>query len=380
MSSRGAAISARHALNGLDMRIFLAGGTGVIGRRVVPLLLADGHHVTALTRTSAGAAHIRASGATAVVADAFNADQFSAAVSAATPDVVMHQLTDLSGGDRAANAALRVRGTRNLVDAAHAAGVARVTAQSIAWAYTPGTVPAVEATPLDLAADEPRRTTVQAIAALEATGAEAEEWVVLRYGTLYGPDTWLHYDGAMADEARAGRLNVSRDVTSSLHVDDAAAAAIHSLSWPSGPVNICDNEPTRPPSGCPTSAGQCSHRHRSYRTKGRAGPAAQTMITLASSASSRATGPGVTASVTGLRTRDEHLSAQRRPSGDGRLSPQRRPGQLDTAAVVRARRPRLSTTRRDKPHRRRHQTTRHPARRRRARPARRHRPGPVSAR
>jgi nucleoside-diphosphate-sugar epimerase len=227
------------------MRIFLAGGTGVIGRRVIPLLLADGHRVTVLTRTSAGAAQIEASGASAVVGDAFNAAQLRAVVCAAAPDVVMHQLTDLSAGDRVANAALRVHGTRNLVDAARAAGVARLIAQSIAWAYEPGDVPASEATPLDVTADEPRRSTVEAVAALEAAVAEADEWVVLRYGTLYGPGTWLHHDGATADDARAGRLVASRDVTSFLHVEDAAAAALNSLNWPSGYVNICDDEPAQ---------------------------------------------------------------------------------------------------------------------------------------
>jgi nucleoside-diphosphate-sugar epimerase len=89
-NSSGGGTCARHAPDVPDVRIFLAGGTGVIGRRVIPLLLADGHRVTALTRTRAGAAQIEASGASAVVGDAFNAAQLRAVVCAAAPDVVMH--------------------------------------------------------------------------------------------------------------------------------------------------------------------------------------------------------------------------------------------------------------------------------------------------
>ena len=102
----------------------------------------------------------------------------------------MHQLTDLTSGTSASNANLRARGTRNLMDAAHAAGVSRVISQSIAWAYTAGCGPAAEETPLDLSTAEPRLTTIRGIAALEQMTQEAPEWVVLRYGILYGPDTW----------------------------------------------------------------------------------------------------------------------------------------------------------------------------------------------
>ena len=72
---------------------------------------------------------------------------------------------------------------------------------------------------------------------------EAPQWVVLRYGILYGPDTWYEPRGGKAADARAGRLLAGDDVTSFVHVDDAAAAAVQALAWPSGPVNICDDEP-----------------------------------------------------------------------------------------------------------------------------------------
>jgi nucleoside-diphosphate-sugar epimerase len=72
---------------------------------------------------------------------------------------------------------------------------------------------------------------------------EAPEWVALRYGVLYGPDTWYSRHGMIGDKGRAGELVASADVTSFVHVDDAAAAAVAALAWPSGVVNVCDLEP-----------------------------------------------------------------------------------------------------------------------------------------
>lgn len=225
------------------MRIFLAGASGVVGRRVVPALLADGHEVTGLARGAASADRITALGATAVLGDVYDAPALAEIVRAAAPDVVMHQLTDLGSGDRAANARLRTVGTRNLVDAAVAAGVRRIVAQSIAWAYEPGAAPAPEETPLDLAGTPDRLGSVSGVANLETAVSELPEWVVLRYGTLYGPGTWYTDGALMAQLAAAGTLAATADVTSFLHVDDAASAALAALTWPTGPVNICDDDP-----------------------------------------------------------------------------------------------------------------------------------------
>lgn len=225
------------------MRIFLAGASGAIGRRVVPALLGRGHEVVGLTRSEDSAARIKALGAGAVVGDVYDAEALTQAVRAARPDVVMHQLTDLGAGDRAANAKLRVVGTRNLVDAARAAGVRRIVAQSIAWAYAPGAEPATEDTPLDLRGAPERVVTVEAVAALETAVAELPEWVVLRYGTLYGPGTWYERGALMAQLAQAGQLPANADVSSFVHVDDAASAAVSALDWPAGAVNVCDDEP-----------------------------------------------------------------------------------------------------------------------------------------
>jgi nucleoside-diphosphate-sugar epimerase len=225
------------------MRVFVAGSTGVVGRRLVPLLLEQGHAVTALTRKPSSATDLAAQGATVVGGDVMEAAQIRDVLGAARPDVVMHQLTDLSARDLRANAALRVAGTRNLVDAALAVGVTRVVAQSIAWAYAPGAGPAAEGEPLDVHASGTRGESVAAVHALERTTAQAPDWVALRYGMLYGTGTWFAPEGLRAGEARTCQLTADGSVTSFLHVDDAAAAAVQALDWPSGPVNVVDDEP-----------------------------------------------------------------------------------------------------------------------------------------
>ncbi|WP_394622004.1 NAD-dependent epimerase/dehydratase family protein [Lentzea sp. JNUCC 0626] len=225
------------------MRMFAAGATGVIGRRVTRALLEQGHEVVALTRSEDEATRLKAVGAEAVLGDVFDAEHLAELVRAAQPDVLVHQLTDLRGGDRAANSRVRTVGTRNLVDAGLAAGVRRIVAQSIAWAYEPGDAPAAETVPLDPVAEGERHDTVAGIAALESAVQELPEWVVLRYGLLYGPDTWYAPGGMMVAAALGGHLPATADVTSFVHVDDAASAGVAALDWPSGVVNVCDDEP-----------------------------------------------------------------------------------------------------------------------------------------
>ena len=151
------------------MRIFLAGATGAVGRPLTRLLVAAGHAVTGTTRSPHKAPTIEAAGATAAVVDAYDGDAVRAAVVAARPDVVIHQLTDLPGtrdpatypAALAANARLRVVATPNLVVAARAAGARRFIAQSVAFAYPPGTMPWRETDPLDFAGEGTRAVLVR---------------------------------------------------------------------------------------------------------------------------------------------------------------------------------------------------------------------------
>jgi nucleoside-diphosphate-sugar epimerase len=203
----------------MTLRIFLAGATGAIGRRLAPLLVAKGYRVAGATRSAARAETLRAAGVDPVVVDVFDADALCLALRAARPDVVVHQLTDLPAGLDPArmaeavrrNARIRDEGTRNLVQAAGAAGAARLVAQSIAWAYAPGRTPHGEDDPLDLAATGDRGVSVRGVAALEALTLHAPlRGLVLRYGRLYGPGTGV--------EARPAAMP--------LHVDAAAYAAL----------------------------------------------------------------------------------------------------------------------------------------------------------
>ena len=225
------------------MRVLVAGGSGTVGRRLLPLLLRAGHHVTGTARTAPGAARISALGAEPVVMDAHSHAQVDAVVRRAQPDAIIHQLTSLSGGSVEDNARLRTVGTANLVAAAQAYGVPRIVAQSIAWAYAPGPDPATEEDALDLGAPAPRSITVGGIRSLESSVAQLDEHVVLRYGALYGPGTWYAPGGLVPRRISEGTLAATPAVTSFLHVDDAAVAAVLALDWPSCTVNIVDDDP-----------------------------------------------------------------------------------------------------------------------------------------
>jgi nucleoside-diphosphate-sugar epimerase len=204
------------------MKIFLAGAAGAVGKRLVPLLLDAGHDVVGTTRSTTKADALRTAGVEPVVVDVFDAPALSRAVSAARPDVVLHQLTDLPPGLDPArmaegtqrNARMRSQGTQNLVAAALGAGVHRLFAQSIAWMYAPGKEPHSEDDSLDIDARGTRVINVAGVATLErlTTSSPAIEGIVLRYGHLYGPGT-----GASTAEAPA------------LHVDAAAVAAVLAL-------------------------------------------------------------------------------------------------------------------------------------------------------
>jgi nucleoside-diphosphate-sugar epimerase len=204
------------------MNIFLAGATGAIGKRLVPLLLNARHHVVGTTRSTTKAGELRAAGVEPVVVDVFDAQALSAAVLEAHPDIIIHQLTDLPPGLNPSqmtegtqrNARMRSQGTQNLVAAALGARVHRLIAQSIAWMYAPGKEPHSEDDPLDFDARGTRAITVAGVAMLErlTTSSPPIDGVVLRYGHLYGPGT-----GASTAEAPA------------LQADAAAAAAVLAL-------------------------------------------------------------------------------------------------------------------------------------------------------
>ena len=196
------------------MRVFLAGASGVIGLRLVPLLVAAGHDVAAMTRTQAKAEQLRGLGAQPVICDVFDLDALCEAVPAFGAEAVIHQLTDLPDDPAhipelaGANARMRRQGTRNLLAAANAAGAARFVAQSVAWAIPGDGGAAVEE---------------HEHAVLDAGG------VVIRYGQFYGPGTY--WETELPSPPR-------------VQIHDAARRTLPALDQPSGVLIVTDDQPT----------------------------------------------------------------------------------------------------------------------------------------
>jgi nucleoside-diphosphate-sugar epimerase len=228
------------------VRVFVVGGTGAIGRLLVPLLVERGHEVAATTRLSHRADSLAALGAEPVAVDALDADGLEKEVRNAAPEVAICQVTSLSGklsrfGELVTeNARVRSVATANTVAAAKAADARRVVVQGIAFSYGPGE---------DLAGeDEPPRDHEIARAAFatdDAALASELEVVVARYGYFYGPGTWYARDGAAAEALRAGALPITgRGEDSLVHIADAAEATVElAESRGTGIYNVVDDEP-----------------------------------------------------------------------------------------------------------------------------------------
>ncbi|MBO0823930.1 MAG: NAD(P)H-binding protein [Actinobacteria bacterium] len=194
------------------MRIFVAGASGLIGVRLVPLLVAAGHVVAGMTRSPEKTETLRELGAEPVVCDVYNTAALTSAVRVFGPDVLVHQLTDLPdaaadrGRFRERNNRMRGEGTRNVVAAAAAAGERPVIAQSVAW---------------ELPTEAGRAATaVHERAVLESGG------VVVRYGQFWGPGTY--YEVTPPDRPR-------------IHIDDAARKTVPVLQAPAGLTIVIDD-------------------------------------------------------------------------------------------------------------------------------------------
>ncbi|HEV8652954.1 MAG TPA: NAD(P)-dependent oxidoreductase [Actinomycetes bacterium] len=243
------------------MKVFVAGATGALGTQLVPQLVANGHEVVGMTRTASKRDTLRALGARPVVADALDPDSVARAVAEAEPEVIVHQLTALSGAldmrhvERffAMTNRLRTEGTDHLLAAGHAVGARRFVAQSYAgwpFARTGGPVKS-ETDPLDPNPPEALRSTLAAIRHLEqaVTGVEWAEGLVLRYGGFYGPGTGMSLDpeAALAKPVRKRQFPLvggGGGVWSFVHIEDAAAATVAAVEHgPGGIYQVVDDEP-----------------------------------------------------------------------------------------------------------------------------------------
>ena len=230
------------------MKIFVAGGTGVLGRRAVPLLVEAGHAVSVLSRSAAKAEAIRAVGALPVELSLFDRDALIEAV--AGHEVVVNLATHIPSVSKAASASawaendrIRTEGATNLVDAALAAGAARYVQESIAFIYPDSgdqwideTVPQID-TPFTSAVVAAERSAQRFT---EAGGVG----IVLRFGQFYAAES-AHTE-AMMKGARRGLMILPGAPTAyavEINADDAAAAVVAALDAPAGVYNVVDDEP-----------------------------------------------------------------------------------------------------------------------------------------
>jgi nucleoside-diphosphate-sugar epimerase len=221
------------------MKIFIAGGTGAIGRPLIAKLLANGHAVTVLTRSPEKAQALRNEGLEPAVADVFDADAINAAVKQVQTDVVIEQLTALpktyTPESMAAaapfNRRIRLEGGANVLAAAQAVGVRRYLRQSIAFWAEPGPGLADEGTPFAMDASPGVAADVGVVAEIERRLLENPniDGIALRYGFFYGPGTWFNPDGDVAEQVRRQQFPIIGNgdgVWSWLHIEDAASATV----------------------------------------------------------------------------------------------------------------------------------------------------------
>jgi nucleoside-diphosphate-sugar epimerase len=236
------------------MRVFVAGASGAIGRRLVPMLVREGHDVVAATRSRGNFPALRELGAEPVAMDALDATSVGEAVARAEPQAIVHELTALAGigslrrFDRefAATNALRRRGTDNLLAAAAAAGVRRFVAQSYTgWPNIRSGGPVKsEDDPLDPDPPAAQRDSLEAIRHLERAVTTAPlEGIVLRYGSFYGPGASDELV-ALVRRRRLPIVGSGSGIWSFVHIDDAAAATVAALTrGEPGVYNVVDDEP-----------------------------------------------------------------------------------------------------------------------------------------
>ena len=241
------------------MKVFVAGATGAVGKRLVPLLVASGYEVTAMTRSSEKADSLRAVGAEPVVADGLDRVALIGAVTRAEPEVVIHQMSGLTGAksfkrfddEFALTNRLRTEGTEYLLEAARSAGARRLIAQSYGnWNYErTGNRLKTEEDALDPNPPAKQRKSLDAIRYIERVVLEAEglEGIALRYANFYGPGTGFSLDGDVVQLVRKRRLPIVGEGTgvwSFIHVDDVATATTAAIAHGQpGIYNVVDDEP-----------------------------------------------------------------------------------------------------------------------------------------
>lgn len=241
------------------MRVLVAGASGVVGKALVPALLARGHTVAGIVRKSASAEFLARLGATPIVADALDRPAMMACVADFGPEIVTHQLTALPATTDLRKFArlfeqtnrLRTEGLDNLMNAARASGVRRFVSQSFCgWPYArDGGLVKTENDPLDPDPPPAFRSTLAALRHVEeiTLGSAPIHGIALRYGGFYGPGTFISRDGAVVEQVRRRRFPIvgtGGGIWSFLHVDDLASASVAAIEGDAtGIFNVVDDDP-----------------------------------------------------------------------------------------------------------------------------------------
>jgi 2-alkyl-3-oxoalkanoate reductase len=237
------------------MKIFVAGATGAIGLPLVRALCTLGHKVTGMTRTRRGIDCLHELGADAFSADAFDPKAVRTAIETSSPDVVIDQLTSLPADPAdilksiPEDARLHREGGGNLLAAARELGVGRYILQSKGFYMdAPAGQLADESAKLRYDAPGAIGESARIMGAYEdrVLASPPIDAVVLRYGFFYGPGTWYRPGGGIADQARKGEaliIGEGNAVWSFVHIDDAVAATVASLTAEPGVYNIVDDNP-----------------------------------------------------------------------------------------------------------------------------------------
>jgi nucleoside-diphosphate-sugar epimerase len=237
------------------VRIFVAGASGAIGLPLIAELVRRGYTVTGMTTSEAGAKKIIEQGAAAELANAFEASSVERALRRADPEIVIDQLTALPKDPAdmhrylPGDTKLKLEGGGNLHRAALAYGVRRYLEQSSGFFLKPGKGLADESESMAIDASPDVATFARMYAELEARTMSSEqmEGVVLRYGFFYGPNTWYHREGAVAQQVRRQQFPIvlgGQGVWSFVHIEDAALATVEALNAEAGVYNVVDDDPS----------------------------------------------------------------------------------------------------------------------------------------
>lgn len=241
------------------MKVFIAGGTGAIGRPLTAQLLAKGHTITILTRSAEKARALSEQGIEPAIADVFDPDAVTKVIRKAQPEVVIEQLTALPrtytrealAATGPLNNRLRTEGGANVLAAAAAAGVQRYLRQSIAFWAVPGPGLANEETPLAFDASPAVAADARLVTEIEhrLLSQPNIEGIAMRYGFFYGPGTWFRPDGDVGEQVRQGQFPIignGEGVASWLHIEDAATATVTAAEQGNrGIYLIADDQPLR---------------------------------------------------------------------------------------------------------------------------------------